>query len=84
MPEWTASQGRDSITKLPALSQQSQAVIDAAADWGADALFVHHGYFWRGEDASIVGMKYQRVRRLIEANINLIAYHLPLDAPNTG
>ena len=82
-PNGLQVQGRDSITKIACAVTASQAVIDAAADWGADALLVHHGYFWRGEDASIVGMKYQRVRRLIEANINLIAYHLPLDAHPT-
>ena len=82
-PNGLQVQGRDSITKIACAVTASQAVIDAAADWGADALLVHHGYFWLGEDASIVGMKYQRVRRLIEANINLIAYHLPLDAHPT-
>ena len=82
-PNGLQVQGRDSITKIACAVTASQAVIDAAITWGADALLVHHGYFWRGEDACIVGMKYQRVRRLIDADVNLIAYHLPLDAHPT-
>ena len=82
-PNGLQVEGRNSITKIACAVTASQAAIDAAVKWDADALLVHHGYFWRGEDASIVGMKYQRVRRLIEANINLIAYHLPLDAHPT-
>ena len=63
----------------------SQALIDAAAAAGADTLLVHHGYFWRGEAQPIVGMKGRRIRSLIEKRINLLAYHLPLDAhPEVG
>jgi dinuclear metal center YbgI/SA1388 family protein len=63
----------------------SLALIEAAAEWGAQALLVHHGYFWRGEAPALVGMKGRRVRRLFEAGISLIAYHLPLDAhPELG
>jgi len=58
----------------------SQALIDQAIELGADAILVHHGYFWKGEDSRIIGMKYQRVKRLINAGISLLAYHLPLDA----
>ena len=46
----------------------------------ADALLVHHGYFWKNEHQPIVGMKKRRIKALLEADINLIAYHLPLDA----
>ena len=60
-------------------------LIDAAADAQADAILVHHGYFWRGEDESLTGMKARRVRRLFETGIGLLAYHLPLDAhPEVG
>src|SRR5690606_8935640 len=45
-----------------------------------DAVIVHHGYFWRGEDPRIVGMKRRRLGLLLEHNISLLAYHLPLDA----
>ena len=58
----------------------SQALIEAAAEWQADLLLVHHGYFWKGEGPSLRGMKGQRVRRLFESGISLMAYHLPLDA----
>lgn len=58
----------------------SQALIDAAVEAGADALLVHHGYFWKGEAQPLVGMKGRRVRRLMTNEISLLAYHLPLDA----
>jgi len=57
----------------------SQALIEAAIEQGADALLVHHGYFWKGETPSITGIKRQRIQRLLETGINLLAYHLPLD-----
>ncbi len=60
-------------------------LIDAAADARADAILVHHGCFWRGEDAALTGMKAGRIRRLFETGIGLLAYHLPLDAhPEVG
>lgn len=63
----------------------SQALIDRAIAERADALLVHHGYFWKGENPCVVGMKYRRLRALIENGISLIAYHLPLDAhPQLG
>lgn len=61
----------------------SQAVILNAVALQADVLLVHHGYFWRGETPLITGMKYQRISKLIEHNINLLAYHLPLDCHPT-
>lgn len=57
----------------------SLALIEAAIALKADALLVHHGYFWRGENPCLVGQKYQRIRQLINNNLNLYAYHLPLD-----
>ncbi len=63
----------------------SQALVDAAVEAGADLLLVHHGYFWRGEAAPLVGMKGRRVRALMAADVSLLAYHLPLDAhPELG
>lgn len=58
-------------------------MIDAAAEWGAHVLLVHHGYFWKGEAAPLTGIKFERISRLIRHNINLIAYHLPLDTHPT-
>ena len=63
----------------------SLACIDAAVAAGADALLVHHGLFWRGQDGRLTGWLAERVRRLMAAGINLYAYHLPLDAhPELG
>ncbi len=60
-------------------------LIDAAIAQKADTLLVHHGYFWRGEPQPIAGFKGRRIRQLIRNNINLIAFHLPLDAhPQVG
>ena len=63
----------------------SQALIEAAIDQGADTLVVHHGYFWKGENQAIIGIKGKRIRSLIKNDINLLAYHLPLDVhPEVG
>jgi dinuclear metal center YbgI/SA1388 family protein len=63
----------------------SDAFLEAAIDAGADAVLVHHGYFWRGEDPRIVGIKHRRLARLLVNDVSLIAYHLPLDAhPELG
>ena len=62
-----------------------QALIDQAIQAKAQAILVHHGYFWKGEDQPLVGMKGARVRKLMQNGISLIAYHLPLDAhPDIG
>jgi dinuclear metal center YbgI/SA1388 family protein len=58
----------------------SQALIDAAVEQGADTLIVHHGYFWKGESQAITGYKARRIASLMRNDINLLAYHLPLDA----
>ena len=57
----------------------SLALIEAAIAAKADALLVHHGYFWRGENPCLTGPKQTRIKRLLENNLNLYAYHLPLD-----
>jgi len=57
----------------------SLALVEAAIERGADALLVHHGYFWRGEDARVIGMRKQRLAKLLAHDVNLYAYHLPLD-----
>lgn len=62
-----------------------EALIDAAIADHADAILVHHGYFWKGEPAPITGIKGQRIRKLMQHGISLIGYHLPLDAhPRIG
>ena len=57
-----------------------EALIDVAIADGADAIMVHHGYFWKGEPATITGMKGRRIRKLMQHGISMIGYHLPLDA----
>jgi len=56
------------------------ALLEAAVEVGAQAVMVHHGYFWKSEAASVVGMKRRRLKILLENDISLLAYHLPLDA----
>ncbi len=68
------------IKHLVAGVTASRALIEAAASQGADALLVHHGYFWKGEDPCLVGVKRERLARLLGSGMSLIAYHLPLDA----
>lgn len=79
-PNGLQVEGKMEIKKIISGVTASQALIDAAIKEKADVLLVHHGYFWKGEDARIIGLKYKRVRSLIAAGINLLAYHLPLDA----
>ena len=78
-PNGLQVEGTASIGRLVSGVTASQALIDRAIELEADAVLVHHGYFWRGEDPCLVGMKGQRISSLIRANINLFAYHLPLD-----
>lgn len=79
-PNGLQVEGRSQINKIVGGVTASQALIDAAIGEQADALLVHHGFFWRGEAAEITGMKYRRIKALMDAGINLLAYHLPLDA----
>lgn len=58
----------------------SEALIRAAIRENAQALLVHHGYFWRGEDPTLTGIRRNRIRLLLEHGLHLFAYHLPLDA----
>ncbi len=84
-PNGLQVEGTASVTRLAAAVTADQAVLAAAVAWGADALLVHHGYFWRGEDATIRGMKRRRLATLLNADMSLLAYHLPLDAhPELG
>jgi len=71
--------GRGEIRRLMTGVTACQALIDAAVDWQADALLVHHGWFWKGEPAVLTGMRRRRARAVLTAELNLIAYHLPLD-----
>ncbi len=84
-PNGLQVEGRSGIQRLMTGVTASQALLDEAVAWRADAVLVHHGYFWKGEDPRVRGMKARRLRTLLEAGINLFAYHLPLDAhPELG
>jgi dinuclear metal center YbgI/SA1388 family protein len=78
-PNGLQVEGRAEIASLVSGVTASAALIEAAADAGADALLVHHGYFWRGEDPRLVGARKRRIERLLAAGMSLFAYHLPLD-----
>lgn len=78
-PNGMQVEGKQSIGKVVTGVTASQALIDAAIDVQADAILVHHGYFWQGEAPCIQGMKRHRLKALLQHDINLFAYHLPLD-----
>ncbi len=75
--------GKFQIQRLALGVCASLAVIEAAADWGADLLLVHHGLFWQGEPRVILPWHQPRLQRLFEQQMSLLAYHLPLDAHPT-
>ncbi len=84
-PNGLQVEGRERIGRIVSGVTASQALIDAAIEARADALFVHHGLFWRGQDGRVTGWMKQRLSRLLAHDINLFAYHLPLDAhPELG
>jgi dinuclear metal center YbgI/SA1388 family protein len=84
-PNGLQVEGRAEVRRIATGVTASQAVLEAATAWGADAILVHHGYFWRSEDAAITGIKKRRVAHLLKHDISLLAYHLPLDAhPELG
>ena len=72
--------GRSDVSKIVTGVTASMALLEAAHEAGADAVLVHHGYFWRNEDACVTGIKRTRLKFLLRHDINLLAYHLPLDA----
>lgn len=84
-PNGLQVEGGPTISRLAVAVTASLAVVEAARADGSDALLVHHGYFWKGEDSRIIGPKRQRLAGLLAGNINLLAYHLPLDRhPSLG
>lgn len=84
-PNGLQVEGRAEVHRLVCGVTASLALIDAAIAAQADAILVHHGLFWRGQDGRITGWMKQRLARLIQHDISLFAYHLPLDAhPELG
>ena len=84
-PNGLQVEGCSEVTRLVAGVTASQALLDVAVERGADAILVHHGYFWKGEDGRVTGIRRKRMATLLANDINLLAYHLPLDAhPELG
>jgi dinuclear metal center YbgI/SA1388 family protein len=78
-PNGLQVEGRTDVQRLVAGVTACQALLDAAIERDADAILVHHGWFWRGEDGRVTGLRKTRLQTLLKQDINLIAYHLPLD-----
>ena len=79
-PNGVQVEGKDKVCKVVTGVTASKAFLEAALDENADLVLVHHGYFWKGENPSITGLKKARLKLLLQNNISLCAYHLPLDA----
>ncbi|MDP3704558.1 MAG: Nif3-like dinuclear metal center hexameric protein [Legionellaceae bacterium] len=82
-PNGLQVEGRLDIHKICTAVTASEAAIVEAVAMGADALLVHHGFFWRGEESVITGMRRRRIGQLLVNDLNLYAYHLPLDCHQT-
>jgi dinuclear metal center YbgI/SA1388 family protein len=84
-PNGLQVEGRRDVRRVVSGVTASRALIEAAVEQQADAVFVHHGLFWRGQDGRITGWMKQRLVLLLAHDLNLFAYHLPLDAhPELG
>lgn len=78
-------EGKSDVNKIVTGVSASMDFLEAAKLAGADAVLVHHGYFWKNEDACLVGLKRNRIKFLLDNEMSLLAYHLPLDAhPELG
>lgn len=84
-PNGLQVEGRRRVNKIATGVSASLEFLEAAIEWGADAVLVHHGYFWKNESPTVTGMKHRRLRQLLLNDVNLFAYHLPLDShPDFG
>ncbi len=84
-PNGLQVEGEGSIARLASGVTASRAFLRDAIAAGADAVLVHHGWFWRGDDPRVVGVLRERLRLVLDAGLHLFAYHLPLDAhPQLG
>ncbi len=79
-PNGLQVEGKPKIQRVITGVTACAELIETAIDWQADAIIVHHGFFWKNEPPELTGMKYRRIAGLIKHDINLLAYHLPLDA----
>jgi dinuclear metal center YbgI/SA1388 family protein len=84
-PNGIQVEGRDEVVRIATGVTASQHLLTMAIAWGADAILVHHGYFWRNEEQAICGVRKKRLAQLLRNDVSLLAYHLPLDAhPELG
>ncbi len=84
-PNGLQVEGRPQVRRIVSGVTASQALLDAAVEADADVVLVHHGYFWKGENPCITGIKQRRLKTLLSHDISLLAYHLPLDVhPEVG
>ncbi|MCC6658202.1 MAG: Nif3-like dinuclear metal center hexameric protein [Rhodocyclaceae bacterium] len=79
-PNGLQVEGRAEVRRIVCGVSASQTLLEAALAAGADAVLVHHGWFWRGEDGRVTGIRRARLKTLLANDLNLFAYHLPLDA----
>jgi dinuclear metal center YbgI/SA1388 family protein len=79
-PNGLQVEGRSEIKRIVSGVTASFELLQAAIDEKADAILVHHGYFWRGENECLIGMKRRRIALLLANDVSLFVYHLPLDA----
>ncbi len=79
-PNGLQVEGKPEVKKIVSGVTASQALLDAAVATGADLILVHHGYFWKGENPCVTGIRRKRLGTLINNDISLLGYHLPLDA----
>ncbi|WP_281646662.1 Nif3-like dinuclear metal center hexameric protein [Parendozoicomonas sp. Alg238-R29] len=82
-PNGLQVEGRENVLRLATGVTACEALIDQAIAWKADAILVHHGYFWKNEQAQVTGMKKRRLQKLLTHDISLLGYHLPLDGHPT-
>ncbi|MFN3234884.1 MAG: Nif3-like dinuclear metal center hexameric protein [Gammaproteobacteria bacterium] len=78
-PNGLQVQGRSEVKHIVTGVSACARLLELAIEKNADAILVHHGYFWRGEDLCVTGMRRDRLKRLLENDVSLLAYHLPLD-----
>ncbi|MDE3021333.1 MAG: Nif3-like dinuclear metal center hexameric protein [Pseudomonadota bacterium] len=84
-PNGLQVEGRSNVQHIVTGVTANMELLVKAVEIQADAVLVHHGYFWKGEGDSIIGMKRERIAFLLKHNLNLFAWHLPLDAhPELG
>jgi dinuclear metal center YbgI/SA1388 family protein len=82
-PNGLQIQGKNQIKKIITGVSANQELIDLAIQKNADAIIVHHGFFWKNEPQTITGIKKNRIASLLKNDINLFVYHLPLDVHST-